>query len=422
MSALPGRSAPTTLGLPYRKLWSAAAVSTVGDGVHYAALALLAASLTRDPLQVSAVVFASELPVLLLILPSGALVDRWDRRTVLWTVDVFRCIVAAVLAAAVLAGWASIPLLAAAGFLLGVGETLFNTAAQAIIPAIVSRDPQRLERANGRLQGATIVGQQFIGPPTGGFLFSVAASLPFWINSISFAASSALLAAIPGRFRHQMQASNSTTTTLRTEIVEGLRWLLGHRLLRTIAIMVGVTNLLAGAWLAILVLFAKDKLHVSDAGYGLLLAAFAAGGTLGSVLAARLSRRFGTARVLIAEIVLEGITTVALGLTSNAWLAGALLVALGFQVLVWNVVSASLRQSSLPDQLIGRVVSAYHFISMGTGPLGAVLGGVLGRMLGLRVPFLLTGLILVPMAFLALPVVNTRTVEAARAEAGSRSN
>jgi MFS family permease len=388
--------------------------------VHYAALALLAASLTRDPLKVSAVVFASELPVLLFILPGGALVDRWDRRTVLWTVDTFRCIVVAVLAAAVLAGWASIPLLAAAGFLLGAGETLFNTAAQAIVPAIASRDPQRLERANGRLQGAAIVGQQFIGPPTGGFLFSLAASLPFWLNAISFAVSSALLAAIPGRFRHQDQASK-TTTTLRTEITEGLRWLLAHRLLRTIAIMVGVTNLLAGAWLAILVLFAKDELHITDAGYGLLLAAFAAGGTLGSLLAARLSHRFGTARILLAEVLLEGITTVALGLTSNGWVAGALLVALGFQVLVWNVVSASLRQSLLPDELIGRVVSAYHFISMGTGPLGALLGGVLGRMLGLRAPFLLTGLILVPMALLALPVVNTRTVQAARVEASAGS-
>lgn len=184
-----------------------------------------------------------------------------------------------------------------------------------------------------------------------------------WINAISFAASSALLAAIPGRFRHQRQATY--TTTLRTEIMEGLRWLLAHRLLRAIAIMVGVTNLLAGAWLAILVLFAKDELHVTDTGYGLLLAAFAAGGTLGSLFAARLSQRFGTARVLLAEVVLEGVTTVALGLAANAWLAGALLVALGFQVLVWNVVSASLRQALLPDQLIGRVISAYRPISLG---------------------------------------------------------
>jgi MFS family permease len=411
---------PPPLGPEYRKLWTASAVSTIGDGVHYAALALLAASLTRDPLQVSAVVFASLLPMLLFTLPGGALVDRWDRRTVLWTVDIFRGIVVAALAVAVLAGWASIPLLAGAGFLLGAGETLFNTAAQAIVPAIVSRDPQRLDRANGRLQGAAIVGQQFIGPPAGGFLFSLAASLPFLINAISFAASSALLAAIPGRFRHNGQTNNATST-LRTEIIEGLRWLLAHQLLRTIAIMVGVTNLLAGAWLAIFVLFAKDELHVTDAGYGLLLAAFATGGTLGSVLAARLSQRFGTARVLLAEVVLEGTTTAALGLVSNAWLAGALLVVLGFQVIVWNVVSASLRQSLLPDQLIGRVISAYRLISLGTGPLGAILGGVLGRMLGVRAPFLLTGLILVPMAVLALPVVNTRTVQAARAQASPGS-
>src|SRR5919197_248914 len=256
------------LGPSYRKLWTAAAISTVGDGVHLTALALLAASLTRDPLAVSAVVLAGQFPLLLFSLPGGALVDRWD-------------------------------------------------------------------------------------------------------------GSAALLLAIRGRFRGGPR--EGARSTLRGEVVEGLRWLLGHRLLRALAVMVGVTNLMAGAWLAILVLFAREQLHVPAAGYGLLISCFAAGGVLGSLAAARLSRRFGTARVMIAEVALEGATSFAVGLVSNGWLAGGLLALLGFEVIVWNVVSSSLRQALLPDRLIGRVLSAYRLISLGTGPLGAVLGGVLGR-------------------------------------------
>jgi MFS family permease len=395
-------------------------VSTVGDGMHITALALLAASLTRDPLQVSLVVFASHFPLLLFSLPGGALVDRWDRRTTMWTVDSCRCLVVAALAAAVLAGWASIPLLVAAGFLLGTGQTLFDTASQAIVPALVGRDPLRLERANSRLQGAEIVGTTFLGPPAGGLLFSLAASLPFWADAASFLASSALLAAVRGRFRRQPDAA-ATPAGLWTEVAEGLRWLLAHRLLRAVAIIVGVTNLLAGACLAILVLFAQEKLHVTGVGYGLLVSAFAAGGLLGSLAAARLSRRFGPARLMIAEVALEGATTTAVGLVSNAWVAGALLVLLGFEVIVWNVMSASLRQALLPDRLIGRVLSAYRLISLGAGPVGAILGGVLGRVVDLRAPFLLDGLVLVPTALLGLRVLNARTVQQARAAAEAAS-
>src|ERR671930_283949 len=365
------------LGPSYRKLWTAAAISTVGDGVHLTALALLAASLTRDPLAVSAVVFAGQFPLLLFSLPGGALVDRWDRRTVLWTVDAFRFAVVAALGIAVLAGWASIPLLFAAGLLLGTGRTLFDTASQAIVPAIVSRLPERLERANGRLQGAEIVGEGFVGPPIGSALFAWIPALPFLADAASFLGSAALLLAIRGRFRGGPR--EGARSTLRGEVVEGLRWLLGHRLLRALAVMLGVTNLMAGAWLAILVLFAREQLHVPAAGYGLLITSFA------------------------------------VGLVSNGWLAGGLLALLGFEVIVWNVVSSSLRQALLHDRLIGRVLSAYRLISLGTGPLGAVLGGVLGRTLGLRAPFLLDGLVLVPMALLGLRVVNPGSVRAARA-------
>jgi Transmembrane secretion effector len=122
------------LGSGYAKLWAAAAVSFVGDGIYGTALPLLAATLTRDPLGVTSVEVASQLPWLLFALPAGALVDRWDRRRVLWLTDAYRALVLAALAGAIVAGWASVPLLGAAGFLLAVGGTLFTPATMSIIP------------------------------------------------------------------------------------------------------------------------------------------------------------------------------------------------------------------------------------------------------------------------------------------------
>jgi MFS family permease len=151
----------------FGKLWTAAAVSTLGDGITATAGPLLAATLTRDPLLIGVVGAASFAPWLLVGLVSGALVDRLDRRRVLWTVDLARAAVLAALAVAVLAGGASIPLLAGGAFLLGVGQTLFDSAAQASIPSLVGRAPDRLATANGRLLGAQTVSQHFVGPPAG---------------------------------------------------------------------------------------------------------------------------------------------------------------------------------------------------------------------------------------------------------------
>src|SRR5215207_9530475 len=212
----------TGLGRNFGKLWAAASVSTVGDGISLTAGPLLAATLTRDPLQIGVVGAAAFLPWVLVGLVSGALVDRLDRRRLMWTVDLARAAVLAGIAAAVLAGWASIPLLAAGAFLLGVGQTLFDSAAQAAIPTIVGREPDQLATANGRLLGAQTVSQQFVGPPAGGVLFTLAPWLPYATDAASFLGSSLLIARIRGRFAVER---TGPATSLRTDIAAGLRWL-----------------------------------------------------------------------------------------------------------------------------------------------------------------------------------------------------
>src|SRR5215207_1714900 len=349
-------------GSGFAKLWGATAVSNVGDGVYATALPLLAASLTRDPLLVSLVRFAEWLPWLLFGLLSGALLDRWDRRRVMWTVDAARFAIVGGLAVAVLMDQASIALLAAVGFLLGTGQTLVDTGAHSILPALVSRDAQRLERANGRLVGTQVVTQELAGPPVGGFLFSLTTWVPFAVDAVSFAAGSALVGSIRGHFGPAPEelGSDARRTTLRSEIAEGLRWLAAHRVLRATAAMVAVVNLLAAGGSAVMVLFAQELLGLDALGFGLLLS--------------------GTA--------------------------------------VFNVVMGALRQALTPDRLLGRVISAFRLFSYGTVPFGSLLGGTLARSFGLRAPFLVAGIVIPVMALLCLPAINTRTIAQARAAAG----
>ena len=360
MAAVTGKTSRPRLGADFARLWLAQGVSNLGDGVYLTALPLLAATLTRDPLAVSAVMFAEWLPWLLFGLLAGALLDRWERRRVMWMVDAARLVVVGSFAAAVLVGWASIPLLMATGFLLGTGQTLVDTASQTLIPVLVSRDRGRLERANGRLAGTRMVAEQLAGPPAGGFLFSASAWIAFAVDAVSFAASSALIAAIPGR-----------RAGLRAEIAEGLGWLFAHRVLRALALRDAGVHVVSAAQGAVLVLLAQERLGLGSVGFGLLLAGAAVGGTLGSVVTPWLSRRLGPVAVMHGGSFLSGLVAFGVGLTRNPWVAGGLLALGGLCVVTFSVMLESLRQQFVPDRLLGQVISAFRLFSYGALPLGA---------------------------------------------------
>jgi Na+/melibiose symporter-like transporter len=344
---------------------------------------------------------------------------RWSTAgtaAVLWTVDLGRCALVGALAVVVLAGWASVWLLATVGFLLGVGQTLFDSAVLAIIPALVSRDRARLERANGRLGAVMTAGQQLAGPPAGGVGFTVAAWLPFGADAVSFVASAALVATLRGRFAVE-QPDTGSPASLRGEIAEGLRFLLAHRVLRALAGMVGVFGLVFMAGVAILVLFAQQELGLGSFGFGLLLAAIAVGGLPGNLLAAAVGQRLRAGTLLSGGTLVSAVAWLAVGLAPTAWVAAAALVVVGLVGSIWDVAQLSLRQALIPDRLLGRVISAFRLVGFGPAPVGALLGGVLGRTLGLRAPFVFGGVVLAVMALVALPVVNTRSVEAAHVQA-----
>jgi MFS family permease len=394
-----GRAPWAGLGPGFARLWTAAAVSNLGDGAALVAAPLLAAGVSRDPADVAAVAVAAQLPWLLLSLHAGALVDRLDRRALMVTADLLRAAALTLLGLCALAGWASIPLIAAMAFAATAGDVIFTGASHALLPALVPRE--RLQSANARLTGSEVVANGFLGQPLAGALFAISLGLPFLVDAATFVGSALILLGLRGRFRAP-PAGARAGARLRRDIAEGLRWLWRDAPMRTLTGVLAVTNLVSGMQLALLVLFALQVLGMGAAGYGLLLVAAAAGALLGSVLAPALSRRAGPVPTAVGAILVEGIALLALGLGSSAYLAAGMLAVGGMVGTVWHITTLSLRQATIPDRLIGRVISAQRVVGAGTVPLGALLGGLLADALGLRAPFLLGGAVLIVTGAAAL--------------------
>ncbi|MDQ4058259.1 MAG: MFS transporter [Actinomycetota bacterium] len=403
-----------SLGSNYYKLWVASAVSNLGDGVRLAALPLLAASITRDPGLVAGVEFAASIPWLLFALLAGVIVDRVDRRWMMWTVQTFRMTLMAALGLAIIAGLEGLSLLALVylvSFFLGVGETLFDNAAQTIMPSVVRKD--QLQVANGRLYAVEEVTNRFAGPPLGSFLFVSALALPFVFDAASFGVGALLIFAITGSHA-PVREEGAARAKIRADIAEGLRWLWNHKVLRTLGIMTGVSNLTTSATFSIFVLYALEILDLTEAGYGVLLAVGAAGGVIGGLVAPRLARLFGDGPSFYAVIGISVAQNLAIGLTSSPAVVAIALIGLGLGVMWWNVIAVSLRQSIVPDQLLGRVNSVYRLLAWGTMPAGAALGGFLGETFGLRSAYFVSAAIMAILAVAILPVINNRTIAAAR--------
>ena len=187
------------LGSRFSRVWIAATVSFVGDGVVIAAFPLMAATLTRSPALIAGTAVARGLPWLLTGLFGGVLADRMDRRRVMVTVDVCRALLVGVLVVTVAGRWATIPLLYVVGFGLGVGETVFDPAAQALLPSVVAYDG--LERANGRMYASESAAKELLGPAVGGLLFASAMWAPFAIDAASFAVAALVVIGLVGTFR-----------------------------------------------------------------------------------------------------------------------------------------------------------------------------------------------------------------------------
>lgn len=380
----------------YWRLWGAAAVDNVGDGIFAAALPLLAVMITRNPEAISLVSAATYLPWLLVSLPAGVAVDRHDRARLMWRSQALQAGIVGVVTALLAMGQASIAVLAVMGFGLGTCEVLFANAAQAILPDIVSSE--LLHRANGAQYTIATLGQTFLGPPLGSLLFAVAVALPFGLDAGSFVASAALLATLPRR-RHP----TGDHPPVRQAIGEGLRWLRGHELIRTLAGLLAVNTFCYQLGTVTLVLLATETLHLSTRAYGLLLAAAAIGSVLGGLVNARIVKRVGAVPALLAALGANVVIFAGVGSSPDAVVLGLLLAANGFATTMWSIVTVSLRQEVVPSELLGRVNSAYRMLGWGLMPLGSLAGGLVAHELGIRAAYPVAGAIRGAALLVALP-------------------
>jgi MFS family permease len=396
----------TRLGSAYWRLWWANAVSYAGDGALVSALPLFAVTVTKDPRLISLVSAAMFLPWLLLSLPAGAIVDRHDRVALMWRSQAVQFAVMGAATVLIATRIAGIAVLAGAGFLLGCAEVVFSNAEQSALPALVPAD--LLPRANGNQQVVLTIGETFAGPPLGSALFAVRAALPFGLDALSFAGSAALLAGLP------RTAQPRTGQRMRAQIAEGVRWLARHRLLRTVALLLGVSNFSSQMGQATLVLLATQTLHVGTRGYGLLWTAAAVGSVLGGLVNPAITRRLGLLPSLTVSMAAFAAVDAGVGLAPDFAVAAALMACNGFFVTMWNVVTVTLRQRIVPPELLGRVNSAYRMLGWGLMPLGALAGGFVAHAAGLRAAYIVGGLLSGAALLAALPALAGAASDASR--------
>ena len=408
MTALLETFAPAKLGRGFRWLLASALFSNLGDGIALAAGPLLVASQTDDAFLVAMAYFAQVTPPLLFSIWAGAAADRLDRRMIAIVLNLARALILGILAVGIATGVVNIALVLVALFLLSTGETFADIAEGSLLPRLVPRE--HLTTANARMSGAFLGVNQLIAPPIGAFLFVAGAAIPFAADAICFALGAVLITRLStdiGRARRGGVASRAAATgtepadeddgssenpapqaqgVLR-DIGEGLRWLAKHPAMRTLVITIVAFNVTYGAAWSVLVLYVRGQLGMGEIGYGIVTAAAAVGGILGTVGYDALTRRFSLGDLMRAGLIIETLTHLALALTRIPAIALAIFFVFGAHAFVWGTTATTIRQRSVPDELYGRISGVYRVGVFGGLVVGAPIGGFLARTFGIAAPF-----------------------------------
>jgi MFS family permease len=366
-------------------LWSGQSVSEVGSSVTVLALPLTAVVVLRaTTFQVGLLTSASTLAFALIALPAGALVDRWAKRRLMIWCDVARLVIIGSVPLAAVLGGLTLGQLYAVAVTAGVATVFFDVAYQSYLPVVVDRD--HLVEGNGKL-GATQAFAQVTGPGLGGALTGlIGAARALTVDALSYAVSVASLLAINVQEEPPL-AQDAPRPTLRADIAEGLSFVLRHPVLRKIVACTGTANLFGSMGTALEIVFLIRVLHIRPAHTGLLIAVASLGGVAGGLLAGRLGRRIGTARIIWYSLLVLSFPELLIPLAAPGWRVAAFPAGMAFYAfggVVYNVAQVSYRQSICPPRLLGRMNAAVRWVVWGTIPLGGVIGGALGTLAGVR--------------------------------------
>ena len=361
-------------------------------------------------------------PHLLFGLAIGAWTDRTDRKRLMIGVDLLAAATIASVPVAAALGVLSVGWIIAVTFVSSTLGIFFQASEFGAIPSLV--DKSELVAANGRVQ-ASYAAAGVLGPLLAG------ASLVFvpveWLlygDAASFVVSAVALALIGVPFNAPV---TRRTTSLRQDIVEGLRYVLRNPVLRNISLMMAMINIIATTTWVQIVLFAKRELAATDAEVGLFFASAGAGAFVLGLLAGPLRKRWSFGNVALGSLMLSGLLTAALSFTYSLPVALVLWALASGLGLLFNINTGSLRQSIVPNQMLGRVISIAMVLAWSANPIGAIGGGFLvERVDDVRLIYAAIGIatFLIALTFrLASPLGHAeRYLEAEVAERSSRAS
>ncbi|MEU8618113.1 MFS transporter [Streptomyces sp. NPDC048623] len=400
-----------------RVLVAFTAVTNLTDGITKIALPLVAGSLTKSPALVSGVLFAMTLPWLLISLPVGVLVDRADRRRLLWLANGLRVVAVGALLAVAESGGLGLPLLYACAAALGIAEVVALTSAAALVPDAVA--PAGRERVNVLMTGVETVANEFAGPFLGGLLVAVGASLALGVSAGGYLTATVFLLFLAGRFRAARTAgaadpsadpsADRPPASVTGQIGEGLRFLWRQRLLRSLSLSVAVLVTCWAAWFALMPLVATGVWRLSPTAYGALVGALGVGGLAGTLVVGRINRLLGRRRAMSANVFAAASLVAVPALTANVWATGVAAFLGGLGSTLWVVNARTIGQTLVPPDMMGRYSSVSRLFSWGSLSLGAAAAGALAQAVGYRWAF---AFFAAAAAIVAVPFVRAFTPEA----------
>lgn len=385
----------------FRLLWLGDTVSQFGSLITNTAAPLLAALvLAATPFEMGVLNAADTAAFLLVGLPAGAWVDRMRRRPLMLSADLGRALLLASIPVSWWFGVLTLAQLILIGLAVGVLTVFFDVAYQSYLPSLVTRE--KLTEGNSKLQASQSVAQ-VSGPAIGGWLTQLAgAANAMGVNALGFLWSALCLWRIRGT---ETPVVRSADRNLRREIAEGLRFVFGNRNLVAIVSCTGSSNFFSNVIASVGVLLLTRELGAGPGLVGLLLAGGGVGGVLGALLSNRISTRLGQGRTIWVSIAVTSPFGLLIPLAGHGWLLslyGVGWLVYSFGAVVYNIAQVSFRQAICPDRLLGRMNASVRFLVWGTIPLGALVGGVLGTLIGIR-PTMWVGA--VGMTLAALPLL-----------------
>lgn len=377
------------LGRPFANLLTQNVASSLGDGIARTAAPLLAIQLTTDPLLVSGIAALALLPWLLFAIPAGVLVDRIDRRRALALANTVRTLLAVAMLVLVANSGLTIWWLYAIVFLYGMAETVYDGAVRAVVPSLVTRP--NLSRANGWIEVGEQVAQNFAAAPLTSLLFAVSVLIPLGVNSLMFAVAVGLALALPraagGR---TSEVADAPRESVLRQLTSGFAFIRGNRMLLTLWLFSTFIGFCFAAATSNFALYAIDGLGLPEKWFGVFALTGAVGAVIGGLLAGRIAAAWGTGLTMAVCDLVSNVVIAVPGIVQNLWVLGAAFVLTSATVTIWNVLVISLRQSIIPTRLLGRVHGTWRTLLWGCMPLGAIVGGLLGR-IDLGVPFWAAG-------------------------------